>query len=252
MDEKKNEGVVDCADYAEILSGLREKLLRAERSLRMMGATDNGGELWKPPLGKAPDFIAEKTGKKNGLGYRCEKCGFLRAEVLAKSCPYCGGTSFKAIVPEARTDLEKFDDAISPTERGLVDSLKTGGFITCGMMSEFGRQAAKIVETLISERYFARLRRDDALAEVKRLSIMVRALRDDALPEGGAGNCDTEGCPDPGFEKRGGRRLCRRCADRFEDVKADAEKTSREKEAKADDYDRREKERTDNGGDDEE
>lgn len=40
-------------DYVE---RIRARLEKAEKSLLMMGATDNGGELWKPPLGKAPDF----------------------------------------------------------------------------------------------------------------------------------------------------------------------------------------------------
>jgi len=32
------------------------RLRSAERTLLALGYTDNGGDLWKPPLGRAPDF----------------------------------------------------------------------------------------------------------------------------------------------------------------------------------------------------
>ncbi len=35
---------------------LRRRLDKAEKSLVSAGYTDNGGEMWKPPIGKPPDF----------------------------------------------------------------------------------------------------------------------------------------------------------------------------------------------------
>lgn len=34
----------------------QEALKSAEKTLRQMGYTNKGGEYWKPPIGKAPDF----------------------------------------------------------------------------------------------------------------------------------------------------------------------------------------------------
>lgn len=48
--------------YDQIATELRSqhaenvRLRAAERTLGALGYTDNGGELWKPPLGPAPDF----------------------------------------------------------------------------------------------------------------------------------------------------------------------------------------------------
>ena len=41
----------------------------AERTLRQLGYTDNGGEYWKPPLGKPPRYI---TDPEIRFGGRCQ------------------------------------------------------------------------------------------------------------------------------------------------------------------------------------
>jgi hypothetical protein len=161
---------------------------------------------------------------------------------------------------EKRTDLEKFNDAISPEERGLMDALKSGDFITCGAMGQFGEKAAKIVETAISERYFARLHRDQNIAEVKRLSVMIRALRDTLWEEAGNAlrpndterNCYEADCPNAGTERFSGKYLCPGHAEMYAKIRHDHERERRNDEARADDYDQREKDKADNGGDNEE
>jgi len=53
---------------------------RAEKSLQHYGYTDNGDELWKPPIGKMPDFdeidkwrnLAEKL--ENAIKGKCVYC----------------------------------------------------------------------------------------------------------------------------------------------------------------------------------
>jgi hypothetical protein len=44
-------------DFGAIPDKAFNKSLSAIRTLKMLGYSDNGGQLWKPPIGKAPDFI---------------------------------------------------------------------------------------------------------------------------------------------------------------------------------------------------
>lgn len=64
-----------------------ERLQSAARTLERLDYTDNGGELWKPPLGKKPDFDridqlkAENAGLKTGYeAYEAQNAA-LRGEV---------------------------------------------------------------------------------------------------------------------------------------------------------------------------
>lgn len=62
------EQVVPMAGVLELARDLRKNefdklkadLQKAKRSLELAGYTDNGGELWKPPLGKSPDQRAAR------------------------------------------------------------------------------------------------------------------------------------------------------------------------------------------------
>jgi hypothetical protein len=48
------------AHQYRIKPDLTAELAKAKRTLELAGYTDNGGELWKPPLGKSPDQRAAR------------------------------------------------------------------------------------------------------------------------------------------------------------------------------------------------
>jgi hypothetical protein len=91
-----------------------------------------------------------------------------------------------------------------PAEEKIVRDLESGDFVTCGTIGKFGEKAAAMIRAMATERWFARLHRDQNADEVKRLSAMVRELRETALTKDGAAivaNCRTDGCPD-GHQRR--------------------------------------------------
>nr|WP_294974926.1 hypothetical protein [uncultured Pseudomonas sp.] len=57
-----------------------ERMQSAGKTLEHIGYTDNGGELWKPPLGTKPDFdlIDELRAENDALRKDAERYRFLR------------------------------------------------------------------------------------------------------------------------------------------------------------------------------
>jgi hypothetical protein len=88
------EGVNVLKLETELLKAENERLQSAARTLSNLGYIDNGGELWKPPLGKKPDFdlIDSLHGKIDRLlahcpDGECATCG----EII---CPHGGAMHF--------------------------------------------------------------------------------------------------------------------------------------------------------------
>lgn len=57
---------------------------------------------------------------------------------------------------------------MKPEERGLVLSLRTGEFITCGCIGKWGEKAAEIVEQIITERdyYYERMKGEESAKDL--------------------------------------------------------------------------------------
>ena len=67
-------------DTIEAQSKQIESMNSAEKTLRQMGYTNEGGEYWKPPLGKAPDFdlLNSLHMQIEALQADAERCRWLR------------------------------------------------------------------------------------------------------------------------------------------------------------------------------
>ena len=50
----------EVAQVAQELEKVIYRLHKAEASLFLCGFTDKGGELWKPPVGRPPDFVLQE------------------------------------------------------------------------------------------------------------------------------------------------------------------------------------------------
>ena len=79
----KSANIENVAIYKEIIDGLAkqiEAMKSAEKTLRQMGYTNEGGEYWKPPLGKAPDFdlLNSLHMQIEALQADAERCRWLR------------------------------------------------------------------------------------------------------------------------------------------------------------------------------
>jgi hypothetical protein len=55
-DEGRKMGTKTALSERDQFKAEKQRLQSAAKTLSRMGYTDNGGELWKPPLGKKPDF----------------------------------------------------------------------------------------------------------------------------------------------------------------------------------------------------
>lgn len=70
----------ECPEHGQCVPYAMEQVARlqaAARTLERIGYTDNGGEMWKPPLGDAPDFGVMNKGhghvfpRSDGVRMRC-------------------------------------------------------------------------------------------------------------------------------------------------------------------------------------
>jgi hypothetical protein len=103
---------MDCwmASRAQMVAE-NERLQAAKSTLDRIGYIDNGGQLWKPPIGKKPDFdlIDQLKGDVEALRECVEDLALsLECEVKAR---YAGTQKHPAIKPKYDGDMQEVLDA---------------------------------------------------------------------------------------------------------------------------------------------
>lgn len=108
-------------EYFDKLNGWQEAYIKAERTLLLAGFTDQGGELWKPPLGPSPSPLLDRIAT-------LEATNAAQAEQLAKSIHYpdCWDTMAYPTVESALHELQAwFQCSTEPCQSTPAESQAT-------------------------------------------------------------------------------------------------------------------------------
>ena len=180
-----NELIEGAVEVVSIVSQ-KESFYAAKRTLENLGYTYKGGKVWKPPLGKAPDFDLLNEQRERADRYREKALNFCcrvhreRTHCLGKTddCPKDDDEFCAAVIQE----VDVMSDTVSRPSMYRYDLEEEGSSIKYYIVQPVGAIEA-IGDEEVSDLLIKQFIADEFNTDIDRLEIVGRTRFDPVCPD---------------------------------------------------------------------